>query len=92
MSKPIEYTTLHAPTLADFHRSRAFVRGVRGPIGCVRGDTLIVTQSGPTRIDRLVPGERVLSYDGKTDQFRFVPASGGFPKGKDYLYIYLSSS
>lgn len=29
----IDYSTKHAPTIAAFHRSQAFVRGLRGPIG-----------------------------------------------------------
>jgi len=29
----IEYSTRHAPTLAEFHADNSFVRGIRGPIG-----------------------------------------------------------
>lgn len=55
-----------APTLARFHADESFVRGVRGPIGCVSADTEFLTPQGWVRIDQYRPGMLVLQWDGGT--------------------------
>ena len=79
------------PITTRFHNSTAFVRGIMGPVGCVSGDTLIVTERGLVRIDALTQPTRVLSYDATSDQFLFVLASAAFPKGMDALYRVLTT-
>ena len=79
------------PIAAAFHASDAFVRGLKGPIGCLAGDTLVVTEQGPVRIDSVIPSMRVLSYDKISGQFLFVPTSASFPKGRDELYRVLTT-
>lgn len=84
--KPIVISYEAPPTGKLFHNSQAFVRGIRGPIGCVAGDTEVITSEGPLQISRITRSMLVLSYDQSSGQFRFVQASAAFPKGKDVLY------
>lgn len=78
------------PVARSFHESTAFVRGIKGPIGCVSGDTLVITPKGPVRIDAIDRPMHVLSYDKTSGQFLFALASESFPKGKDALYRVLT--
>lgn len=85
----INYTAA-GPIAASFHKSTAFIRGIRGPIGCLSGDSLIITDAGLRRIDALTRPTRVLSYDKTTGRFLFVLTNGSFPKGTDALYRVLT--
>ena len=40
-----------APVAAKFHGSEAFIRGIMGPIGCVKGDVEFLSPSGWVRMD-----------------------------------------
>lgn len=74
-----------------FHASKAFVRGVMGPVGCVRGDTKVITEKGAIPISELNQPVRVLSWNEKKRQFQLSLSGGSFPKGKDYLYRVLTT-
>lgn len=74
------------PVAAAFMRSEAFVRGLMGPVGCVSGDTLVVTEYGVIPISDIDRPMRVLSWNDKTNQFQLSWCGGSFPKGIDYLH------
>lgn len=74
------------PTIQEFHASDAFVRGIRGPIGCIAGDTSIVTSKGLVPMQDINSSMQVLSWSETLGQFLFQPCSGSFPKGEDFLY------
>ena len=73
------------PTMWEFMNDPTYVRVIAGPIGCLAGDTLVVTEQGPRRIDALDRPTRVLSWDEKLGQFRFALASASFPKQRGNL-------
>lgn len=65
--------------------SDAKMRVLMGPVGCVSGSTLVVTEFGPLPISQIDRPMRVLSWSDKTNQFQLSWCGGAFPKGKDYL-------
>lgn len=74
------------PTIGDFHRSDAFVRGLMGPFGCVGPEVRVVTEYGLLPMWRIDRPMRVLSWrsDGGRDRsgsFEFAWCGGSFPKG-----------
>jgi len=74
------------PTQWDFMQSEAYVRVLAGPVGCLHGDTEVVTEYGPLPISRIDRPMRVLSWNEKTGRFEMALSGGAFPKGADYLY------
>ena len=81
------HTTYKATkTMDDFHWSDAIVKGVRGPVGCIAGNSLVVTEHGLIPISDLNRPVRVLSWNEKACRFELSLSSGSFPKGRDYLY------
>ena len=75
-----------APTSAKFMASDAKMRVLMGPVGCIAGDTPVVTEEGAIPIERIDRPVRVLSWDETSQRYRLSPSGGAFPKGKDYLY------
>ena len=75
-----------SPTLSRFHQDDSYLRIIIGPVGCVRGDTPIITENGVIPICLINKPTRVLSWCDKRNQFVFALTGGAFPKGKDYLY------
>ena len=73
-------------SLDDFFYSDKFVNLVVGPVGCVHGDTLVITEAGPTPISRIDRPTRVLSWNAATGRHQLSLCGGSFPKGRDYLY------
>ena len=73
-------------SLDKFFYSDKFVSLVVGPVGCVSGDTLVVTEDGATPIRDIDRPIRVLSWNEKTGRFQLSLSGGSFPKGRDYLY------
>lgn len=69
-----------------FFVSDKFANFIVGPIGCVAGDTLILTERGPVPIADITRPVRVLSWNEKTRRYQLSQASVAFPKGTDYLY------
>lgn len=90
MSEREEEGFVATQTMWDFMHDPAFVRVLAGPVGCLAGETLVVTERGPQRIDALIEPTRVLSWDETQGRFRFVQASASFPKGKGALYRVLT--
>ena len=84
MTWEIDYTP--PPTGAKFMKDDSRMRVLMGPVGCVRGDTLIVTELGLIPISHIDRPMRVLSWNDKTGQFQLSWCGGAFPKGRDYLY------
>lgn len=62
------------------------VIGLTAGLGCVHPDTKVYTEQGLIPISHIKRGQKVLSFDEKNNRFRFSVSSGGFLKGKDYLY------
>lgn len=81
-------TTVYTPpeSLKPFLLSEAMVSLVSGPVGCLAGDTLVLTEFGPTPIADIDRPMRVLSWNEKTCRFQLSLSSGSFPKGRDYLF------
>ena len=52
------------PTPARFHQSNAFIRGIRGPYGCLAADHEVLTRTGWVRMDAWA-GEEILVVDLK---------------------------
>lgn len=73
-------------TVSAYLHSKARRSFIEGPLGCISGDTLVVTESGAVPICRLTRPVRVLSWNEKTCRFELSLCGGSFPKGKDYLY------
>lgn len=73
-------------SLIPFLTSDKFIALQVGPVGCLAGDSLVLTENGPTPISEIVRPVRVLSWDETTRRFRLAQASVAFPKGTDYLY------
>lgn len=67
-------------------KSDAKMRVLMGPVGCLAPETLVLTEYGPLPIWRIDRPMRVVSWNGKTDQFQLSWCGGSFPKGTDYLY------
>ena len=84
MDNRIQFTPTQ--TQHEFMKDNSFVRVILGPIGCLAGETRIITAQGPRRIDSLDRPTHVLSWDAKEGRFRFVLASAAYPKGRDALY------
>src|SRR5574343_880184 len=82
----IHYSYKDVPTVRAFSQDNHFLRGLMGPFGCVAERTRVVTARGLVPIAELKPGELVLSFDERSNQFRLYPCAGGYPKGKDCLY------
>lgn len=86
MSEHIDITYIAERTAREFHADDSFVRGIRGNIGCVAPDTMIVTDQGQLPICEIDRPMRVLSWNDQKGQFQYSPTGGAFPKGIDYLY------
>jgi hypothetical protein len=80
----LEYTP--SPSVEPFLTSDKFQNFIVGPVGCLHGDTLIVTEAGATPIADIAQPVRVLSWNEKTHQFQLSLSSVAFPKGIDYLH------
>ena len=74
------------PSLDGFFYSEKFISLVMGPVGCLRGDTLVLTEYGPTPIADIDRPMRVLSWNETTCRFQLSWCGGSFPKDKGYLY------
>ena len=88
MSKVRPYTA--STTGIKYHNSKARCKGIMGPIGCVSGDTLVITENGVQPISSLKSPTRVLSWCEKSNQFVLSLSTGAYPKGADYLYRVLT--
>ena len=88
MAEPykILYDYSSVPTIKKFAQSNKRIRGLMGPFGCLRGDTLVITSEGLVPISEVTHSMLVLSWDDKSNQFVFSLNGSAFPKGKDYLY------
>lgn len=73
-------------SVKEFLTSEAFISLIVGPIGCLAGDSLVITEDGPTPIASITRPTRVLSWNEKTCQYQLSMSSVAFPKGTDYLY------
>jgi len=82
----VDYSYDDVPTLKRFAKSNKRMRCVMGCFGCLRGDTLIVTEEGLLPISEINRPMRILSWDEKSNQFVLSLSGSAFPKGKDYLY------
>lgn len=69
-----------------FFTSDKYISMIVGPVGCLSGDVLVITENGPTPISDIDRPMRVLSWNAKTCQFQLSWCGGSFPKGRDYLY------
>ena len=68
----------------DDLESEVFI--IHAGLGCIHPDTKVRTDSGLARISDIYPGQRVLSWNEKCQKYQLSVSSGGFLKGKDYLY------
>lgn len=82
----IHYHYDDAPTIKAFSQSKAFLRGLMGPFGCISGSTRVYTEHGLIPISDIARPMRVLAWDAKTRRFRLAASGGAFPKGRDCLY------
>lgn len=69
MSKSFDYWP--TPTGVRFHASPARVRCVIGPVGCLPGDTEVMTPAGWKRIDGWRDGWKALEWDSETGEAKF---------------------
>lgn len=74
------------PTIKKFAQDNTRMRCIMGPFGCLRGDSLIVTEQGLVPISDIIYPVHVLSWDENSQKFVFSLSGGAFPKGKDCLY------
>lgn len=74
------------PTISRFHHAHDFFRLIMGPMGCLAGDTRVITERGLVQISTIEPGERVLSWSPMAGQFQRSATSGGNLKGSASLY------
>ena len=74
------------PSVTAFVQSEDFISLILGPVGCLAGDTLVITENGPTPIAEIKTPVRVQSWNEKTQQYQLSQASVAFPKGTGYLY------
>jgi hypothetical protein len=83
------YDYSDVPTLKRFALCNKRVRMAMGPFGCLRGYTLVVTDSGLQEISRIDYPTRVLSYNHQTSRFQFSPSGGAYPKkmGNPYRIV-----
>lgn len=84
MTESIQYAP--PKSLLPFFVSEKFISLVLGPIGCLAGSTLIMTEEGPIPIADITRPMRVLSWNETTGRYQLSQASIAFPKGTDYLY------
>ncbi len=84
MSLKISYTP--PPTGEKFMLDDSKMRVLMGPVGCISGDTRVITEFGPLPIEQIDRPMRVLSWNDQTGQFQLSWCGGAFPKGKDYLH------
>jgi len=61
-------------TPARFHKSNAFIRGIRGPYGCNSADHEVMTRTGWVRMDRWT-GEEILVVDPENKRSWFESVS-----------------
>ena len=73
------------PVQSEFMTSDKYMRVIGGPVGCLRGDALVVTEFGPMPISQIRGPVRVLSWNDRGGRFQLSWCGGAFPKGKDYL-------
>lgn len=74
------------PSVTPFLLGESFIELIVGPVGCLAGDSLVVTEYGAIPISDINRPMRVLSWNEKTCQFQLSWCGGSFPKGRDYLY------
>lgn len=55
-------------------------------IGCLTGETLVHTEFGTKKLIDVGYGEKVLSYNRKTETFEYAESSGVFDVGRDVVY------
>lgn len=74
------------PSVTPFVQSETFISLILGPVGCLAGDTLVITENGPTPIAEIKTPVRVLSWNEMTHQYQLSQATVAFPKDTGYLY------
>jgi hypothetical protein len=74
------------PSVIPFFTAEEFISLIVGPVGCVAGGTLVLTEFGPIPIADIDRPMRVLSMNETTGQLQLSWCAGAFPKGKDYLH------
>lgn len=74
MSQPLQMTYRAEPTARKFHASNKFFRGIRGPLGCLPGETEFLSPTGWRRMDGVTPGEELAVWDPRTKQIHFEQA------------------
>ena len=74
------------PSLVPYLTADKFSNLVVGPVGCLAGDTLVITEDGATPIASITRSTRVLSWDELSNRYVLAQASVAIPKGTDYLY------
>ena len=62
MSGTVRYSVADVPTVGRFMQSDAFIRALKGPFGCLPGDTEFMSPNGWRRLDAC-GGEEVLCWD-----------------------------
>ena len=72
--------------IVDYKPAELFYDWIVGPVGCLHGDSLIVTECGAIPIADIDRPMRVLSWNATTCRFQLSLCGGSFPKGTDYLY------
>lgn len=80
----VNYTPV--PSVTPYILSDKFQSFIVGPVGCLAGNSLVMTEYGPTPIADITQPTRVLSWNAETSQFQLSQSSVSFPKGTDYLY------
>lgn len=74
------------PSCTPFVQSEKFVSLIVGPVGCLAGNTRVVTEFGEIPISSIDRPMRVLSWNAEAGTYQLAQASVAFPKGTDYLY------
>ena len=74
------------PTLARFHQSDAFIRGIRGPYGCLAADHEVLTRTGWIRIDAW-NAEEILVVDPREGRSWFEQAEYKVSDCKSFLHF-----
>src|SRR3990170_4821842 len=74
------------PSTIPFFVSDKFISMIVGPVGCLAGETLVVTEFGAIPISEITHPMRVLSWNETTCQFELSWCGGSFPNGRDCLY------
>jgi len=80
------------PSTVPYILSDKFISLIVGPVGCIHGDTLIITEYGALPISVIYKPMYVLSWDAARKDTCFSLASPSFIKGNDYLYNVVTSN